>query len=129
MSDETTKDLTPDEKLDLIIADLAAVKMRLTGLEEDVTTIKANSEVTNTRLSRLEAIAEDRSRETRPQLERIHKEIADTRIEMSEGQQRLESRLDLVNQQLEVMTLDVMEMRTARRALDKRVAQLERQPA
>ena len=62
-------------------------------------------------------------------LDLIFKEIADTRIEMREGQQRIESRLSLVNQQLEVMTLDVMEMRTASRSLDKRVTQLERQSA
>lgn len=125
MSEETTKDLTSDEKLDLIL-------MRLTGLEEDMTTVKTDLVAVNARLSRLEAIAEDRSRETRPQLDRIHKEISDLRVEvgeLKEGQQRIESRLDTVNQQLEVMTLDVMEMRTVSRALDKRVTQLERQSA
>lgn len=135
MNEDKTKDLTPDEKLDLILVEPASVKLRLGNLESvagDIAALKAGIATANARLSALEAIAEDRSRETRPQLDRIHKELADLRREVGElkqGQERIESRLERINQQLEIVTLDLMEMRGKTRGLDKCVTQLERQSA
>ncbi len=54
MSEENTKDLTVDEKLDLLLAEMANVQMQL---------------------AKLEAFAEDRSRDTRPMLDKIHKKL------------------------------------------------------
>ena len=54
MSEENTKDLTVDEKFDLLLAEMANVQMQL---------------------AKLEAFAEDRSRDTRQMLDKIHKTL------------------------------------------------------
>ena len=66
----TTKDLSDSEKLTIILAELGSVKVELGDL--------------NQRVARLEAIADDRSRDTQPMLERIHKEIADVHFDLKD---------------------------------------------
>ncbi len=95
MTDDNTPtaDLTMDEKLDRILQRLAA----------------------------LEARADDRTRETRPLLDRIIKETVETRETLMEEMRR-------VRKQLEVMTLDVMQVRADQRRLEDRIDEIERRP-
>ena len=60
MSEDPTKNLTTDEKLDLILAEMAEVKTRLIKLEED------------------------RARETRPLLESLHAHVDRMSAELQE---------------------------------------------
>jgi len=108
MSEEKTKDLTTNEKLDLILAELTFMKSDF-----------------GARLARLEAFAEDKSRDTRPMLDRIHKEVADTRAEMVE----VRSELMRLNRKWEVLNDDVMEVRVFNRDLNRRLDKIESQAA
>jgi septal ring factor EnvC (AmiA/AmiB activator) len=97
MSEDQTKDLTTDEKLDLIL----------------------------TRLAKLEAFAEDRQRDTRPMLDKIHKELADTRAELKE----MADRLARIERKFDVLTSDVMDLRATQRDVENRLSGLERKPS
>lgn len=108
MSEEKTKDLTTNEKLDLILAELTFMKSDFSA-----------------RLAKLEAFAEDKSRDTRPMLDRIHKEVADTRAEMVE----VRSELMRLNRKWEVLNDDVMEVRVFNRDLNRRLDKIESQAA
>lgn len=81
--EEITKNLTMDEKLDLVLIELADVKARVL---------------------KLEAFAEERSRDTKPMLGQIHKDIADTRLEMRERFEQVDQRFDKADEKLEVAT-------------------------
>jgi septal ring factor EnvC (AmiA/AmiB activator) len=103
MNGENSKDLTDSEKLDLILAELADLR---------------------TRVVKLEFFAEDRSRDTRPMLDRIHKEIADTHIEVKE----VKDRVIRMERKLDVLNSDVLELRAADREFEQRLTVIERQP-
>jgi len=70
MSNDPTKDLTTDEMLRALLADMRDVKDRL---------------------GKLESVAEDRARETRPKLDLIVKEVSDLREDMREVRKDLRS--------------------------------------
>jgi ABC-type transporter Mla subunit MlaD len=105
MTDENanTADLTIDEKLDRVLRKLGDL---------------------DTRLATLEAVAADRSRETRPKLDLIIAELADVR----EGQKDAAKRLDRIESQLRVLTEDVLNVRADQRKLEDRMGDLERRP-
>ncbi|MGH9802481.1 MAG: hypothetical protein ACRD82_19110 [Blastocatellia bacterium] len=115
MNDERTKDLTTDEKLDMILAELSFVKSELAFVKTDF----------GARLARLEAFAEDRSRDTRPMLNKIHKEVADVMAEVVE----VRSELRRLDRKWEVLTDDVMEVRVFGRDLNRRLDKIESQAA
>lgn len=75
--EEITKDLTDSEKLNLILADLADMKIWR---------------------AKVDAFIEDRSRDTQPMLGKIHKEIADTRFEMRETFEQVKAEIASVSQ-------------------------------
>jgi septal ring factor EnvC (AmiA/AmiB activator) len=110
MTEDPTKDLTDGEKLSLILTKLSDVE---------------------TRLAKLEAQAEDRSRETRPKLDLIIKEVADVRSdvgELKEGQSRLEKELRSTNRKFDVLNKDLLAMKADLRDFDERPTELERRP-
>ncbi len=125
MNGENTKDLTENEKLDLILAEITDVKARL---------------------STLEALAEDRARETRPLFGKIQKEIADTRAEQADFRAevadfraevkaefaevrdrfgKLEYRVKLVERGLGKLAGEKFEMETLQHDLEDRIIKLE----
>lgn len=108
MSEEKTKNLTSDEKLELILAELALMKSDF-----------------GARLARLEAFAEDKSRDTRPMLDKIHKAVADLTVEAVE----VKSELMRLNRKWEVLNDDVMEVRVFNRDLNRRLDKIESQAA
>ncbi|MBL8192071.1 MAG: hypothetical protein JNK38_28935 [Acidobacteria bacterium] len=83
--EEITKDLTDSEKLNLILAELADMKIWRT---------------------KVDAFIEDRSRDTQPMLGKIHKEIADTRHEMRERFEKSDQRFNKIEEQLAVVSQD-----------------------
>lgn len=104
MSEENTKDLTQDEKLDLLISEMQRANLRLAVLETFV---------------------EDRSRDTRPKLDLIHKELDDARQELREIKDRV-SRLD---RKFDVVLSDLTELRAAQRDVENRVSIIEHSPS
>lgn len=83
--EEKTKDLTDSEKLNLILAELADFRILRT---------------------KVDAFIEDRSRDTQPMLGKIHKEIADTRLEMREKFGQVDERFSRVEEQLSNVSQD-----------------------
>ncbi len=73
------------------------------------------------RLTTLEAKADDRARETRPLLDQLIEEMTGTRDMLMEEMRK-------IRKQLEVMTLDLMEMRSNQRHLEDRMDEIERRP-
>jgi hypothetical protein len=106
MTDENanTADLTIDEKLNQVLRKLGDLDARLGALE---------AQGTGT---------------TRPLLDRIIKETVETRETLNVRMDEMAARLDRIERQLEVMTLDVMRVRTDQRSLEDRLEDLERRP-
>lgn len=103
MTEDNTKDLTADEMLRALLADMRDVKDRL---------------------GKLESQAEDRSRETRPKLDLIIKELSDAREEIRD----VAARLDRIESRFETLAMDVVDVRAAQRRLGDRVSEIERRP-
>lgn len=103
MADDPTKDLTDGEKLSLILINLSGVE---------------------TRLATFEAQAEDRSRETRPKLDLIIKEISDLREGMADIRKDLRS----IDRKFDVFNKDMLAMKADLRDFDERLTELERRP-
>ena len=73
------------------------------------------------RLAVLEAKADDRARETRPLVDHLIQEMVTTREALMEELRR-------IKKQLEIMTLDVMQVRADQRQLEDRMDAVERRP-
>ncbi|MEO6726476.1 MAG: hypothetical protein ABIP14_14410 [Blastocatellia bacterium] len=108
MNEENTKDLTIDEKLDMVLAELVFMKADF-----------------GARLAKVEVFVEDRSRDTRPMLDKIYKEVADMRIEVKETKDRVVR----IDRKFDVLNSDVVELRSADREFEQRLTVVERQPA
>lgn len=131
MNKENTADLTQDEKLDLILAEIRVMKSDIRGLD--------------VRLTSLEAKVEDRLLDTRPLWEVINARtemIVERVTRIEEQNARIEERVARIEEQnertiealrqidskLEVMTHDVLDVRAAQRILASRVYALEQRP-
>jgi hypothetical protein len=111
MNDETkdlTAELSDSEKLDLLLR---------TALLLD------------TRVAKLEAFVEDRSRDTRPKLELIHKEIADTREEFRVELGEVKSRVIRIERKFDVLAQDNLDIRASQKEIERRMDKLEKIPA
>lgn len=99
--EEKTKNLTMDEKLDLVLTELADVKAPVV---------------------KLEAFAEERSRDTKPVLGQIHAHIANTRIEMRERFERVDERFRELEKPIALVREDArMAHRTTKLIFDEMV--------
>jgi chromosome segregation ATPase len=109
MTDENAKtaDLTPDEKLDQVLA-------KLTNLD--------------TRLAALEARADDRAGDTRPLLNHLIQEMTQTRDTLTERIDSVEKALNRIEKQLKTLTQDAMQVRTDQQSLEDRIDAIERRP-
>lgn len=103
MSEDITKDLTTGEKIDLILFKVASIETRLTALE---------------------SAAEDRTRETRPKLDIIIKEISD----LNERMAGVETTLRSIDRKFDVLNREIFAMKTDIREHDERLTELERKP-
>lgn len=100
MSEDTTKDLSPDDKLDLILAELRDLSARVTGLEA-------------------------KSYDTRPIWERALAEI----LEVKDQLEKVNERLDQAVGRFDIVGGELLALRANQSRLDRRVTQLERDQA
>ncbi len=135
MSEENTTDLTQDEKLDLLLAEIREVKATVGNLD--------------TRLTALETKVEDRLHDTRPLWQRVQQqiqdlttqvqdlktqvqdlktEVQDLKIESNARFESIEKELRHMNRRFEVFSMDTMKMRADIRDFDVRLAEVERRP-
>jgi chromosome segregation ATPase len=135
MSEENTADLTLDEKLDLLLAEMRELKAEMREVKETVGGL-------DTRLTALESKVEDRLHDTRPIWQLVQQQIVDLQTEVvdlktevinfkTETNARFESvekELRIMNRKFEVFSLDIMKMRTDIRDFDVRLAEVERRP-
>lgn len=95
--EDNTKDLSDSEKLNLILAELADSRVWRTNMDA------WRAEVS--------AFIEERSRETKPLLGQIQKEIIETRIEMRERFEKVDERFEKVDERFEKMEEQITFMR------------------
>jgi hypothetical protein len=79
-------------------------------------------------LRRLDALEAQGTGTTRPLLDRIIQETVETRETLAGRMDGMDARLERIEKQLEVMTLDVMRVRADQRRLEDRVDEIERRP-
>ncbi len=132
MSEENTKDLTQDEKLDLILAEVRDLKVRVTAVEGRLTAVENRQAALEDRQATFEAKVGDRLLDTRPlwevisaRTEMIVEQV--TRIEEQNAQ--MAETLRQIDSKLEVLTHDVLDVRAAQRILASRVYALEQRPS
>lgn len=103
MTDDPTKDLTTDEMLRALLADVRSMNDRLSGIE---------------------SAAEDRTRETRPKLDLIVKAIADLSEDMREVKKDLRS----LHRKLDIFNSEMLAMKADLKDFDERLTASERRP-
>jgi uncharacterized protein (UPF0335 family) len=130
MRDENTKDLTQDEKLNLILAKVSSIEAEMSGMKSDIIEVKSDTTGLYHRLASLEAKVDERLHDTRPMWQAIHAQtemLVERMGRIENSNLRVEEQLKVIHHQLEELTLDVMDVRTVKRDLKKRVAALEQQ--
>ncbi len=122
MTEDNTKDLTPDETLRLILAEVRELKTTVSGLDA--------------RVAALEAQAAERSNTTRPLLDRLIQEMIETRETLLARQDRADAKQDQMAEvlrqikgQIEVLAINAVEVKAEQRSLAGRVTELERKIA
>ncbi|HWQ35713.1 MAG TPA: hypothetical protein VNQ79_22910 [Blastocatellia bacterium] len=103
--------------MEVVVAKLDGIEERIGGIEERMTRLEARMGKLEERMDRLEE-----------RMDRLEERI--DRLEVSFEQFRDETREQLahISHQMEILTLDVMEVRAKQRSLDKRVTSLENPP-
>jgi septal ring factor EnvC (AmiA/AmiB activator) len=109
MSDENnpTSELSPGEMFAMILNRLGGIETRLTALETAAA-----------------VAAEDRTRETRPKLDQIIRELSETNERMAS----IERSMARVEQGFSVLTDDMIALRGQQKAIERRLVELERTP-
>lgn len=114
MSEETTQNLLNDD-LRRILARLDSIDTRLDSMD--------------TRLEKLEARAYD----TKPIWENALKEIADIRVEMREGFEKVRSEVEAgsrrVERKIDILNQNILDVRADQRELEERMNKIDSQPA
>lgn len=125
MSEDITRKLTADEKLDQLLSEM-------TGLKSEMAEMKETANRTELRLTSLETKAEERLHETRPMWQAIHAQTEklveqQARMEKRQEEQHAETQQALrqINHQLEELAVDQLRVKGSQRELTKRVAFLE----
>lgn len=139
MSEDITRKLTVDEKLDQLLSEMTGLKSEMTGLKSEMTglksemaEIKGTANRTELRLSSLETKVDERLHDTRPMWQAIHAQTEklveeQARMEKRQEEQHAETQQALrqINHQLEELAVDQLRVKGLQRELTKRVAFLE----
>lgn len=132
MSEDITRKLTVDEKLDQLLSEMTGLKSEMTELKSEMTEIKETANRTELRLSSLETKVDERLHDTRPMWQAIHaqtEKLAEqqARMEKRQEEQHAETQQALrqINHQLEELAVDQLRVKGLQRELTKRVAFLE----
>lgn len=107
MSEDSTKDLTTDEMLRLLLADMRDVKGRLGALE---------------------AQGEDRTKTTRPLLDQIIREMVQTRETLTARLEGVEKELRSIDRKFDILNKELFAMKTDIREQSDRLTELETRP-
>ncbi len=146
MNEENTADLTQDEKLDLILAEVRDLKVRVTAVEGRLAAVEDRQAALEDRQASFEAKVGDRLLDTRPlwevisartemivervaQIEEQNARIEERVARIEEQNERTVEMLRQIDSKLEVMTHDVLDVRAAQRILASRVYALEQRPS
>jgi len=125
MNEENTADLTQDEKLDLLLAEVREVKVRVIAVEDRQAALED-------RQASFEAKVGDRLLDTRPLWEVINARtemIVEQVTRIEEQNAQMIETLRQIESKLEVLTHDVLDVRAAQRILASRVHALEQRPS
>lgn len=132
MSEDITRKLTVDEKLDQLLSEMTGLKSEMTGLKSEMAEIKGTANRTELRLSSLETKVDERLHDTRPMWQAIHAQTEklveeQARMEKRQEEQHAETQQALrqINHQLEELAVDQLRVKGLQRELTKRVAFLE----
>jgi uncharacterized coiled-coil DUF342 family protein len=132
MSEDITRKLTVDEKLDQLLSEMTGLKSEMTGLKSEMAEIKGTANRTELRLSSLETKVDERLHDTRPMWQAIHAQTEklveeQARMEKRQEEQHAETQQALrqINHQLEELAVDQLRVKGLQRELTKRVALLE----
>lgn len=118
MADDQTHNMTLEQKIDRILADVATLKSDVATLKSDVAVLKEDMSDLKLWRGRVDAFIEDRSRDTRPKLDLIHKDVADIRDEIVD-----------IRRELKLFREELWQEKKERADLDNRLSRLEKQPA
>ncbi len=121
MSQDQTRKLTTDEKLDLILARLSNIEMRMDQLE-------AGHHALHTEFAEFRAFAEPKLFDTKPIWEQALAEMMEVKQRVSGVEQRLEGverELRKLNRTIPELSLESIEMRGRFRDLESRVDDLK----
>lgn len=125
MNEENTANLTQDEKLDLILAEVRDLKVRVTAVE-------GRQAALEDRQASFEAKVGDRLLDTRPLWEVINARtemLVEQVAEIKAQNAQMIETLRQIESKLEVLTHDVLDVRAAQRILASRVYALEQRPS
>ncbi len=128
MSEESTLNL-PNDDLKRILVRLDSIDGRLDSVDNRLNGI-------DNRLEKLE----ERAYDTKPIWENALKEIADTRIEMREGFERVHTEFEKVHSEIEtgsrrverkidILNQNILNVRADQRELEERIDKIDSQPA
>ncbi|NOT59495.1 MAG: hypothetical protein HOP19_04630 [Acidobacteria bacterium] len=148
MADETTKELSGDDLLRVLLQRVDQMFVQQQRLYDQQQQLFAQQQEMNARLIKVEAFVDERVYDTRPKLDLIYKEIADVRTndlpairqEIADLKQNelavLQQRVDEISVEgrrhgrlLKALHDDIMNERIERVELDERVELLERKAA
>ena len=132
MADETTKELSGDDLLRVLLQRVDQMFVQQQRLYDQQQQLSAQQQETNTRLTKVEAFVDERAYDTRPKLDLIIKEIADTKQDVAEVKQdvaEVKQQLLRINNQIRLFSEDIWGEREKRAGLEYRVEQLERKAA
>ncbi len=139
MSEDITRKLTADEKLDQLLSEMTGLKSEMTELKSEMAEmksemaeIKGTANRTESRLTSLETKVDERLHDTRPMWQAIHAQTEklveqQARMEKRQEEQHAETQQALrqINHQLEELAVDQLRVKGSQRELTKRVAFLE----
>ena len=132
MADETTKELSGDDLIRVVLQRVDQMFVQQQRLYDQQQQLSAQQQEMNGRLIKVEAFVDERAYDTRPKLDLIIKEIADTRQDVAEVKQEVgDVKQDLrrTNNEMRLLREEVWAERKMRADLEYRVELLERKAA
>lgn len=132
MGEENTKDLTADEMLRMLLADMRDLKTTVSGLETTVSGIDSRLIVVEGELASLAQKVDERLHDTRPMWQAIHaqtEKLTEKVEDLSENLAGVNETLKHFKYQLEDIAVIHQELRSGQREHRKRLEALEQKAA
>lgn len=117
MTEDPTKDLTTDEKLNRILDAMAGMKAEMASMNDRLGAVES-------RLGALESLVEDRFRDTRPIWQAINARTERIEENLAEAHKELRS----MNRKFEVFSIEMFNMKADIKDFDGRLSEIEQRP-